>query len=171
MYNQDLETCCNNHKEQHVVWVPYHQGDINKLERIQNRAARFITGDYRSRSDGCVSAMLADLQLRSLQERRRRLRLAFFGRVVEGLVPALPVDQFLQPQRSNKRRVQPRQFTDCISSNIIDRQACNNSRCFIVPPAKSEQYRNSFFVKTTIEWNSLTDEQLSTVAVSRQCDQ
>jgi hypothetical protein len=80
-----------------VVWDPNHQGDINKLERIQNRAARFITGDYRLRSDGCVSAMLPDLQLQSLQERRRNLRLAFFGRVVEGSIPALPVDQFLQP--------------------------------------------------------------------------
>jgi hypothetical protein len=76
----------------------------------------------------------------------------------------------LRLYRSNKRRVQPRRFTDCVSSNIIDRQSCNNSRCFIVPPAKSEQYKNSFFVKTTIEWNSLTDEQLPTV-VSRQCDQ
>jgi hypothetical protein len=40
-----------------------------------------------------------------------------------------------------------------------------------VPPASQNSTKTLFFVKTTIEWNSLTDEQLSTVAVSRQCDQ
>jgi hypothetical protein len=149
-----------------VVWDPYHQSDINKLERIQHRAARFITGDYRSRTDGCVSAMLEDLQLQSLQERRRRLRLSYFGRVVEGTVPALPSVNFLQPQRANKRRVQPRKFNDCVTSNIIERQACNNSICFIVPQAKTEQYKNSFFVRTTVEWNNSSDSQIKSTVCS-----
>ena len=34
-----------------VVWDPYLQKDIDKLERIQRIGARFITGDYRSRND------------------------------------------------------------------------------------------------------------------------
>ena len=32
-----------------MLWDPYHRGDIDKLEKIQHRAARFITRDYRSR--------------------------------------------------------------------------------------------------------------------------
>jgi hypothetical protein len=48
-----------------IVWDPYTQVDINKLERIQRRAARFITGDYKSRKEGSVTKMLAELELES----------------------------------------------------------------------------------------------------------
>ena len=38
-------------------------------------------------------------------------------------------------------------------------QVTNNSRCFRVPPSKSEPYyRQSFFVKTFIDWNHLEDD-------------
>ena len=43
---------------------------------------------------GCVTAMLENLDLPSLQERRNHLRLIFMFKVVEGLVPAMPPDQF-----------------------------------------------------------------------------
>ena len=33
-----------------VVWGPYAKQDIDRLERIQRQAARFITRDYKSRS-------------------------------------------------------------------------------------------------------------------------
>ena len=46
-----------------IVWDPYHRGDIDKLEQIQHRAARFITGDYRSRHPGSVTTMLTNLNL------------------------------------------------------------------------------------------------------------
>jgi hypothetical protein len=42
---------------------------------------------------------------------------------------------------------------------------------FYCATGKVRTIQELFFVKTMIEWNSLTDEQLSTVAVSRQCDQ
>jgi hypothetical protein len=35
-----------------IVWDPYTIVDTNKLERIQRRAAIFITGDYKSREEG-----------------------------------------------------------------------------------------------------------------------
>ena len=44
-----------------IVWDPYTTSDINKLERIQRRAARFITGDYKTREEGSVTKMLNDL--------------------------------------------------------------------------------------------------------------
>jgi hypothetical protein len=37
--------------------------DTNKLERIQRREARFITGDYKSREEVSVIKMLAELEL------------------------------------------------------------------------------------------------------------
>jgi hypothetical protein len=32
-----------------TIWNPYLKGDIDKLERIQNRAIRFVKKDYKSR--------------------------------------------------------------------------------------------------------------------------
>ena len=68
-----------------IVWDPYLQKDIDKLEKVQRQAARFITGNYISREQGCVSQMLAELNLPPLQDRRKANRLTFFYKVVEGL--------------------------------------------------------------------------------------
>ncbi len=35
-----------------TIWNPYMKGDIDKLERIQNRGIRFIKRDYKSREPG-----------------------------------------------------------------------------------------------------------------------
>ena len=70
-----------------TVWDPYLQSDIGKLEQIQQSAAHFITGDYRSMTPGSVTKLLTKCNLPPLQERRRHLRLTLFYRVVEGLVP------------------------------------------------------------------------------------
>jgi len=48
--------------------------DINKLENIQRRSARFVKGDYRTTSS--VTQMLQELGWQDLQSRRRNLRLA-----------------------------------------------------------------------------------------------
>ena len=53
-----------------IVWDPYLQKDINKLEKVQRQAARFIIGDYSSKDQGCVTRMLDRLKLPSLQDRR-----------------------------------------------------------------------------------------------------
>jgi len=131
--------------------------DINRLDRVQRRCARFIPGDYKSRSPSCVTQMLVEHNLLPLQERRKHLRLAFLFKVVEGSVPAIPPEDYLIPQRP-KRAVRVRTFKDHITSNIFDSQVTNNSRCFRVPPSKSEPYRHSFFVRTIIDWNQLEDD-------------
>ena len=50
-----------------VIWDPHLKKDIDALERIQRGAARFITGDYRSRTPGSVNRMMTKLELTSLQ--------------------------------------------------------------------------------------------------------
>ncbi len=72
-----------------IVWDPHTKSDIDRLERVQRRAARFITNDYRSRTPGCVTNMLHDLKLPSLQIRRIKAAAAHFyvqggGRVGPG---------------------------------------------------------------------------------------
>lgn len=143
-----------------IIWDPHLKGDIDKIERIQHRAARFITGDYRTRQPGCVTAMLRNLQLPSLQSRRCETRLLFLFRVVEGLVPALPPVHFLKTRDTNKRRVKPKKFIDCVTTNIVEKYATNNSRCLKLPEWNTEEPQNSFFFRTAIEWNALSEDQV-----------
>ena len=141
-----------------VVWDSQYKMDIDKLERIQHRAARFISQDFKSMETGCVTKMLKDLKLPRLQERRKQLRLIFMYKVVEGLVPAMPHNQFFTPKNKNKRQIKAKKFDNCISDNIINKSATCNTRPYLVPNSHTEQYRNSFFVRTTEEWNHLDDQ-------------
>jgi hypothetical protein len=38
-----------------IIWDPYLKTDVDRLECIQNQAARFITGDYKTREPGCIT--------------------------------------------------------------------------------------------------------------------
>ena len=44
-----------------IVWNSQYKSDIERLERIQNRAARSITKDYKSRTPSCMTSMLEQL--------------------------------------------------------------------------------------------------------------
>ena len=63
-----------------VIWDPYTKQEI-KLESIQRSEARFITKDYKSREEGCMTKMLNELNLPTLQSRRQKQRLIFFYKV------------------------------------------------------------------------------------------
>ena len=119
-----------------IIYDPYRCGDIDKIERVQRQSARFITGDYKSREEGCVTRMLKDLQLQSLQDRRRSARLIFLYKVAEGLVPAFPPAQYLKPAKQ-RRHIKAKTFTDFNTTNIISDQIVNNTRGFHVKQCKS----------------------------------
>ena len=88
-----------------VVWDPFLNDDIDRIERIQRLVVRFFTGDYNSTksitpSTGSVSKiLLLKTNLPLLQECQRHLCLALFYKVVEDLVLALPPENFLTHQR------------------------------------------------------------------------
>jgi hypothetical protein len=48
-------------------------------------------------------------------------------KVVEGLVPALPTDNFVKLARP-KRNIKAKHFEDCIPSNIVEKRTCNNTK-------------------------------------------
>ena len=107
-----------------VLWDPYAQKDIDKLERVQRGAARFITGDYKSRTPGSVQKLLNKLDFQTLQERRRQLRLVYFYKIVEGLVPAIPCDKFLE-RKKNGRLIRSKQSSDFLTKNPIQNYVRN----------------------------------------------
>ena len=78
-------------------------------------------------------------------------------KVVEGLVPAIPPNEFLKPTRQ-KRQVKAKHFESCETKNILDRHISNNNRSFIVEHCKTEQLKHPFFVRTVVEWNHLDTE-------------
>ena len=103
---------------------------VTRIQRIQNRAARFIKQDYRTKVPGCVTAMLQDLHLPGLQDWRRQLRLAFMYKVVEGKVPAMTSSEFFSPRPQSKRKIRTRTYADCVTTNVVERSAHTNSRAY-----------------------------------------
>ena len=67
-----------------TVWYPHTTTDINKVEAVQRRAARWATRDYRYTSS--VTAMLKDLNWRPLDQRRIDSRLMIMYKVTYDLV-------------------------------------------------------------------------------------
>ena len=98
--------------------------------------------------------MLNNLELQSLEERRKQLRLSLFFKVVKGLVPALPADKFLK-EIKDKRQIKPKIQEDFISDNLVRRQDRNHKQCFHVETTSTDAYENSFFIRTVIDWNNL----------------
>ena len=70
------------------VWDPHLAKDINKLENIQRRLAKFVKDDYRMTFS--VTQMLQELCWQDLQSCRRDLRLALLYKVVMGHVGIQP---------------------------------------------------------------------------------
>ena len=148
-----------------IVWDPYKLQDIQSIEKIQRQAARYIKNDFCSRFDGCVREMLQDLKLQPLQQRRLESRLVMMYKIVRGMVPAINADEVFIPIR-NKRQIKPKSHQDCYSTNIISKYALNNSECYKVPASNTDQYKNSYFVKTTSDWNCLSDTHIRAETVN-----
>ena len=110
---------------------------------------------------------LKELELPSLQERRKQLRLIFMFKVVEGLVPAMPSDQFFKPRNTNKRHIKTRKFENCVSNNLVERSATNNSKPYVVPRSFTDQFRNSFFVRTVNDWNQLEEDCVTSTTIEQ----
>jgi hypothetical protein len=141
-------------------WDPYLKTDVGRLERIQHQAARFITGDHKTREPGCITKMLIDLELPTIEKRRTAQRLIFMFKVVEGLVSAISPSDFVTKTRP-KRLIKSRQYSDFISQNIEENSVINNSKGLVYQRANTEPFKNSFFIKTVLDWNHLDDNTVN----------
>jgi len=120
-----------------TVWDPHTKQDIQRLEMVQRRAARFVSNRYRNRSS--VGDMLERLEWPSLQDRRRVARLTMIYRIDRQLVAI-----------SNGRLVPPRRFTRHMHPNS-----------FQVPISNSDFRKWSFFPNTIRDWNNLPPDLAS----------
>lgn len=74
------------------VWDPHTYQMSRRLEMVQRRASRWVTGRYHNTSS--VTDMLADLGWRELAQRQVDARLAMTYKITHGLVD-IPVGQYI----------------------------------------------------------------------------
>ena len=111
------------------AWDPHTAAQVDKLELIHKRAARFVTGN-RARIHGATQANMASLGWTSLQERRAKIRLTNFFKIKEGLLHT-PTDDLVPASSSRK------------------------GPNFSVPYSRVDAHKFSFFPNTIRQWNSL----------------
>jgi hypothetical protein len=115
-----------------TVWDPYIQDDINTLEKVQRRAARYVTNRYRNTSS--VGDMLSSLNWRSLADRRTDARLTMLYKISNGLVAVSKTNRLSPPLRQTR--------------NLHD-------SAYQIPSSRTQTRKFSFFPRTIRDWNSL----------------
>jgi len=123
-----------------IVWDPFLVKNIDKLEKVQRKAARFVCRDYRR--DSSVTKMLESLNWPPLAQRRSEQRIAFMKKILSYSV-AVPADQYTKPgpQRTRSK---------------------NNQKLQTVR-TNTEEFRHSFFPKTIQQWNQRTEAEIDLI--------
>ena len=108
--------------------------------------------------------MLNDLNLPTLQERRKDKRLSFLYNIQKGKVPAINPQEYLTPIKS-KRQIKAKSYSDYETQNIVKRHQNLNNKCFQLPKSSNSAYKNSFFPRTISEWNELSDSVVNAPSI------
>ena len=124
-----------------VVWDPFTEENIRKLEMVQRRAARMVYANCRLTSS--VTIMLQQLQWSTLQERRAQAKVIMVYRIVYSLVD-----------------IQADQLIPTISVR-------GHNMRLMVPFARTLIYQRSFFQDTIRLWNSLQQSAVLPLTTSR----
>ena len=120
-----------------VVWDDISDQLTDKLQILQNHAARVITGaDYRTPS----SDLLNKLGWSSLKEKRNKQKALMMFKIMNGMTPAYLEDI----------------FTRNIGRSVYNLRI--SRRNLALPAVKTDYYRNSFAYTGAKIWNALPDE-------------
>ena len=122
-----------------TVWDPHDRQDINSIERVQRRAARFVKSDYGRTSS--VTEMMKDLKWRSLQERRCVTRLTMLHKILNNQTAVQMPPHINIPEETTRRG--------------------RHSHHLNIPRAATNGYQYSFFPRTIRCWNTLPSELTS----------
>ena len=114
-------------------WDPYKTEDVNCLDKVQRRTARYACNNYTERTPGCVTAMVSSLGWESLQDRRKMHRLTMLYKKRHNLVE-MPESESIVRSKDSRTQGAQRLF---------------------VPYTNVTVYKMSFFPRTIQEWNKL----------------
>ena len=112
------------------MWDPHLAKDVNLLEAVQKRGARFVKQDYGRKSS--VTTMLEDLNWKPLKDRRREIRLALLFKILKGKIAV---------------------ETEGILVEGDTRTRSTNSTKYRHLTCKSDQLKYSFFAQAIRDWN------------------
>ena len=115
-----------------AAWDPYLTRDIDSLEKVQRRGARYVCNNYWDRTPGCVTGMIHDLGWQSLQERREDHRLTLLYKIQNNLLD-------IDPEPILKRGDTRTRGRSRLQQSAGTSTVCNNS----------------FYPRTTCQWNQL----------------
>ena len=128
------------------VWEPHYEGLIDDLEKVQKRAARFVTRNY-TYEKGSMTDILKKLKWESLQKRRKDNRIILLYKGLKGRAK-IPTDDLIPKNRRCRNQ---------------------HSLAFQIPSASTNAYLHSFFPQTIRDWNELPDSLISSAELSDDC--
>ena len=85
-----------------LVWDPHGIVVQEELEKVQNRAARFVTGNYNFET-GSMTSILEQLGWESIHKRRKGSKLILLFKGLKGRA-SIPCDDLQPPNRHNRNR-------------------------------------------------------------------
>ena len=92
------------------VWDSHTQKNIQSIEKIQRRAARFVK-KCNQRTPGTVTSLLEELKWPSLEQRRKQTRLTNLYKIVNGTLAVVNPNYFRQKKRQT-RNYHPLKFVN-----------------------------------------------------------
>ena len=128
------------------VWDPHTHSPQEELEKVQNRAARFVSGNYVFET-GSMTGILGQLKWESLKKRWKDSRLILLYKRLKGKA-RIPTEDLIPKNRRCRNQ---------------------HSLAFQIPSASKEAYKSSFFPKTIRDWNDLPDSLISSAEMSDDC--
>ena len=125
------------------VWSPHTKKDITRVESIQRRAARFVLQNYHRRES--VSAMMQQLQWKSLEWRRQAASLVMLYKIQHNIVAINPALYLSPMMPTTTRSFHPSKLQTITS--------------------RTQLYQFSFFPRTVQLWNTLPGSVLTAPTV------
>ena len=118
-----------------VVWDPFYVKDIQQLEKVQRRAARWVLNDYRYTSSVTSNSMLKQLSWPTLMLCRRISRLNILYKAIHQQLSLTIPSYYLPPTIKSTRQYHPLHF--------------------VLPCSSTTSHQHNYFTRTIKDWNSL----------------
>ena len=118
-----------------AIWDPYKVKDINALEKINRKAARFVKSDYDW--EHSVTSMMKSLGWSNLADRRRDFRLRMLYKIAHEHVAISPESVGLQQTTTSRTR------------------ANHKHKFRTITTATTNEQKHSCIYRTLTDWNKL----------------
>ena len=139
-----------------VIWCPQTAIHLSKFAAVQKRAIKWINGQqFDSYSEDVFFAKQKELEILPIRLKFIQNSLILFYKIVNGLIGICLPDYITVAEATNLRYTRN-------TAPVVDGYDTSTYCCSIVPNCDS--FRNSYFFRTMMLWNSLP-------VYIRQCEQ